>query len=144
MHRIWSVTPQGNAIRRRSVWRSASQVWTFAANRIETLNPTNKTKFYSYSSQRLLFQKAWMVSEGDAIFFHVIQSFIKTLIMYGSAQLNRSMKNFQKVDKRPWNGPLVKTFGAEIPWTQICDKEFQMSLSFSKFVPLVIVFVGCN
>lgn len=42
-----------------------------------------------------------MVSEGEAIFFHVIQSFIKTLIMYGSAQLNRSMKNFQKVDKRP-------------------------------------------
>lgn len=35
--RTRAVTPQGNAIKRLSVWRSASQVWTFAAKGIDTL-----------------------------------------------------------------------------------------------------------
>jgi len=39
-----------------------------------------------------------------------------------------------------WRKPLR----AEVPWTETRHKEFQMSLSFSKFIPWVIVFVGCN
>lgn len=50
MSRIWTVTLlQGNAIRRLSVWRRASQVWTFAANRIETPNPVLQL-FFSKTS----------------------------------------------------------------------------------------------
>lgn len=32
---------------------------------------------------------------------------------------------------------------AEVPWTEI-HKEFQMSLSFSKFIPWITIFVGCE